>query len=125
MSERLREYALRGWVRAEMLAAGRAWYGDWQVAGRVVPTSGAAGTSGGQGGADIMLAAARERLRAVEAQLGGREAPWFKVAHHVVLLDQPAGEVAAQLKITPRSAMDVLRLALAQVAAVYRLREVA
>lgn len=125
MSERLREYALRGWVRAELLEAGRAWYGDWKAAGREVTTIGHALGRSTAGTGDVMHAAARQRLRAVEAVLGGRDAPWFKVAHHVVLLDQPAGQVAELLKITPRSVMDVLRLALAQVASVYRLRELA
>lgn len=127
MSERLRDYGSRGWLRPDLVRIGLAWHGDWLAVGRALGHArlerGPAERQAGCG--DVMNAAARQRLRQAEAALGGRQAPWFRVAHHVVLLDQAAGQVAGQLEITPRAAMVILRLALGQLGGVYHLAKVA
>lgn len=127
MSERLRDYGSRGWLRADLVRIGMAWHGDWCAVGRELGHAGAERTRSDRsdGGGDVMRAAARQRLRQAEAALGGRQAPWFRVAHHVVLLDQPASQVAGQIEVTPRAAMEILRLALGQLGGVYLLEKVA
>jgi hypothetical protein len=124
MSARLREYALRGRIMATQAQAGMAWHGDWLTAGKCLAHAPMAPrVAAGEHGGDLMRQAARERLRRAEQALGGRQAPWYRLAHHVVLLDKSPAQVAPELDIDPRGVIFVLRLALDVLAGVYRLRE--
>lgn len=123
MSERLREHLLRGRVSPLQARAGTAWHGDWLEVGRQLVHARMDRRCTEKREGDVMHAAARERLRRVEAAFGGRDTPWYRVAHHIVLLDQEAKAVADLVEIDPRSTMTVLRLALDELAKVYRLRE--
>ena len=121
MSERLREHMMRGRISPVQAKAGAAWYGDWLEAGRQITHARMDREGRSNGSCSVMHAAARERLRKAEAALGGRAAPWYRVAHHIVLLEEEAKHAAELLEISPRSTMDILRLALSELAVVYRL----
>lgn len=126
MHARLREHLVRGRITPLQCRAGEAWFGDWLATGRELAGNRPdrdRGCRAGTDSGDVMRAAARQRVRRVEAALGGRDHPHYRVAHHVVLADGEAGAIAERLGIRPTSAMDMLRLALVTVAGVYRLGE--
>lgn len=100
---------------------GEAFLGDWQVVGRTLGGRDPAAVRATGAGGDVMLPAARQRVRRAQAALGwGSGSMEARAVSGVLLEDRPCGEVAGLHGWgAPAVAMAALRDGLARLAAVY------
>jgi hypothetical protein len=71
---------------------------------------------------DIMVAACRQRLAAVERRTGGRDGPWFRALWHIAWLQKPPEDAAADLGLSVPAVTAAMRVAAADLAIVYQVR---
>lgn len=125
MSDWLQEQGRRGRLASSWVEAGKLWASDVAELDRGIPLR-QPGQAASGASDDVMRIAVRRRVAQVERRLGGAASPTYRVAWWVAVAGHTAGEAAGLLgeRVRTTTAMDLLRLALREVALVYGLAEV-
>lgn len=112
----------RGHLTFAEVEGARLWASDVAELSKGIPLRQPGQAAGGVGD-DVMRIAVRRRVAQVERRLGGTASPTYRVAWWVAVEGHTAGEAAGLLgeRVRTTTAMDLLRLALQEVALVYGL----
>lgn len=124
MGDWLQEQANRGHLLRSQVEAAQLWASDLAELGSDLRSNPTTREVRGDRPADVMRVAVTRRVAQAEAGLMRRVGmTGFRATHKVAVEGGTAGEAAEELGIRTTSAMDLIRVGLAELAVVYQLRE--
>jgi DNA-directed RNA polymerase specialized sigma24 family protein len=124
MSDWLQEQAARGHLLRSQVAAGQLWASDLAELGADLRSNPTTREVRGERKEDVMRLAVSRRVAQAEAGLMRRVGvTGYRATHMVAVQGGTAGEAAQELGIRTTSAMDLIRVGLAELAVVYQLSE--